>query len=92
MTATTQGFDPTVTSTTHDLWESAIRAKAAEVKPVVVQPGKTGLITVHITPTGAAGSTVTGTLYVDSLASFTVFGISPNANDVAALPYTYKIG
>ncbi|MBE7186885.1 hypothetical protein [Jatrophihabitans endophyticus] len=92
MKATTQAFDQTVTSTTHDLWTSAINANAPEVKPVVVQPGKTGIITVTITPTGTSGSTVTGTLYVDSLASFTYAGVSPNANEVAALPYTYKIG
>jgi len=35
---------------------------------------------------------VSGTLYVDD-ASLVDFGaLAPNANQVAALPYTYKIG
>ena len=92
MTATTLGFDRTITSSTHDLWLASVDNSASTVKPVVVQPGKTGVITVNITPTGAAGSTVSGTLYVDSMAAFTPSGVFPSANELASLPYTYKIG
>lgn len=92
LTATTDGFDRSITTSTGDLWLQSVYDNAHAVAPLVLQPGKSGVIAVRITPTAATGSTVSGTLYIDTLASFTPFGISPNANEVAALPYKYTVG
>jgi hypothetical protein len=90
MTATTKAFDPAVSSHTGDLWQLSIGGPFT-VTPVVVQPGHSATIPVVIAPTGPAGRTVSGTLYVDD-DSLALFGfLAPNANTVAAVPYTYKI-
>jgi hypothetical protein len=98
MTATTAGFDPTVSSATGDLWLGSAN-RAAPFTPYVVNPGQTALIPVTITPTGKPGSTVTGTLYLaDSsfvstdLSFDEVAGYSAEGSDVAAFPYSYTIG
>jgi hypothetical protein len=90
MTATTAAFDPAVSSDTGDLWQLAIGGPFT-VTPVVVQPGHTASIQVKITPTGPVGSTQSGVLYVDD-DSLVLFGfLVPNANTVAAIPYSYTI-
>ena len=90
MDATTQTFDPAVSSRTGDLWQMALGGPFA-VTPVVVNPGQTAVIPVTISPTAARGSTVSGTLYVDD-DSLVLFGfLVPNANTVAAIPYSYKV-
>ncbi|MGD0701908.1 MAG: hypothetical protein ABSA02_18735 [Trebonia sp.] len=98
MTATTAGFDPTVSSPTGDLWLGST-TPATPFTPYVVNPGQGVYIPVTITPTGKPGSTVTGTLYVaDSsfisadLSFDEVAGQSPEGSDVAAFPYSYTIG
>jgi hypothetical protein len=92
LTATTQGFDPAVTSGTGDLWQTAIGG-ALTVSPVVVQPGHSATIPVVITPTGAPGTTVSSVLYLDDDSLYSLYGgLAPDANTVAAIPYTYKIG
>jgi hypothetical protein len=92
LVATTQGFDPAVTSDTGDLWQAAIGALLT-VSPVVVQPGHSATIPVIIAPSGAKGSTVSGVLYLDDDSLFSLYGgLSANANTVAAIPYSYKIG
>jgi hypothetical protein len=98
MTATTAGFDPNVSSPTGDLWLGSTNA-AATFTPYVVDPGQTVSIPVTITPTGMAGSTVTGTLYLSD-SSFVSSDLSfdevpqstPVGSDVAAFPYSYTIG
>jgi hypothetical protein len=89
MTATTKGFDPAVTSDTGDLWQLAVGGPLT-VSPVVVPPGQTTTIQVRIAP-GASGTTKSGVLYLDddSLALFD--SLVPNANTIAAIPYSYKI-
>jgi len=91
MTATTAAFDPAVSSDTGDLWQMAIGGPFT-VSPVVVQPGHTASIQVRIAPTGPAGTTQSGILYVDD-DSLVLFGsfLAPNANTVAAIPYSYTI-
>jgi subtilisin family serine protease len=98
LSATTAAFDPAVTSPTGDLWLQAENASAL-VSPSVVAPGQTVKIPVTITPSGNAGTKVTGMLYVDDLTS--VVGAATNnslalnvnqASDLAAIPYTYTIG
>ena len=59
---------------------------------MIVQPGQTASIPVTITPSGASGATVNGTLYVDD-ANFILYEVfaQPNGNEVAALPYSYTV-
>ena len=90
MTATTQAFDPAVSSDTRDLWQLALGGPFT-ITPVVVQPGHTASIQVSIAPTGSKGTTASGVLYVDD-DSVVLFGaLVPNANTVAAIPYSYTI-
>jgi hypothetical protein len=92
LTATTASFDPAVTSATGDLWLTALGGPLT-VSPVVVQPGHSAMIPVIISPTGTPGTTVTGTLFLDDDSLFSLFGgLAPNANTVAAFPYSYTIG
>ena len=91
LTAVTKAFDPAVTSVTGDLWQSALGGPI-DVSPIIVQPGHSATIPVFITPTGPAGTTVSGVLYLDDDSLFSSFGdLSPNANTVAAIPYSYTI-
>jgi hypothetical protein len=97
MTATTAAFDTAVSSPTGDLWSESLNPNSP-LTPYVVNPGQTVTIPVTITPDGAPGTTVTGTLYVDDVnaldgaatwneLSSTVI----QASDLAAVPYTYTI-
>jgi hypothetical protein len=93
MTATTEEFDSAVTSPTGDLWLASTNpAVLSTFSPVIVFPGQTVKIPVTITPTGSAGTTVSGTLYVDDAYS-TAFEVAStlNGNEVAAVPYSYTI-
>lgn len=89
MTATTMPFDPTVTSPTGDLWLGY--SSYAGFSPVVINPGQTGVINVTITPSGPSGTVVSGYLYIDDFLN----GLPPYggiyADELAAIPYTYKI-
>lgn len=98
MTATTAGFDATVGTPTGDLWRGSTN-RAAPFTPYVVNPGQIAYIPVTVTPTGKAGTTVTGTRYLaDSsfistdLSFDEVTGLSLEGSDVAAFPYGYTIG
>ncbi len=98
MTATTAAFDPAVTSPTGDLWLGSENASNA-FAPYVVNPGQSVTIPVTITPEGTAGSTVSGTLYLDDSsfipADVTFDDVStngPEGSDLAAFSYTYTIG
>jgi hypothetical protein len=97
MTATTAGFDQTVSSPTGDFWLSSTNA-ANGFSPYVVNPGQSVTIPVTITPQGSSGTAVSGTIYLAdfSLNSGAVTynelpGNYPEASDVAAFPYTYTI-
>lgn len=62
-------------------------AKAAESGPLTLAPGKSGIITVAITPPAAAkGKVTTGTLYIDSFDFWTGTG-----DEVAGFPYSYTV-
>lgn len=95
---TTTAFDISVTSPTGDFWAESLNPSAA-LDLYVVDPGQTITIPVTITPQGSAGTTVTGTLYVDDITSVNAGAtwneLSPNINqasDLAAVPYEYTIG
>jgi hypothetical protein len=98
MTATTAGFDRNASAPTGDLWLGSTNA-AETFTPYVVPPGQTISIPITITPKGAPGSTVTGTLYLSDssfispdLSFNEVPQYTPVASDVAAFPYSYTIG
>lgn len=92
--ATVRGrdFDPAVTSSTGDVWLTAIRgasgsaAPAATATPVTLAPGKSATITVTIRPTAAKGSVVHGVLYVDTFDATLGAG-----SELAGVPYTYTV-
>ncbi|MGO9974455.1 MAG: S8 family peptidase [Solirubrobacteraceae bacterium] len=92
ITAFMKPFDPTVTSTTGDLWLQATNP-AATFTPVIVEPGKGAVIDVTITPAGPRGSLVAGTLYVDVEASGipTAAYSQYSGDELAAIPYAYRI-
>jgi hypothetical protein len=90
-TTTSNAFDSTVTAPTGDLWLTSTNP-AGNFSPVVVNPGQTATIPVTITPSGTAGTPVSGTLYVDDSNNIVFQNfLSPNGNEVAAIPYSYTI-
>ena len=98
MTATTAAFDPAVTTAGGDLWLESVDATAT-VHPIVVAPGQSVTIPVTITPSGASGTTVSGTLYLDDASLIdgavtfnSLSGVFPEGSDVAAFNYEYTIG
>ncbi|HEY2509058.1 MAG TPA: S8 family serine peptidase [Streptosporangiaceae bacterium] len=89
---TTKAFDSAVTSSTGDAW-TAVNEPNGVLSPVLVPAGGTATIKVTIAASGAAGSVHSGTLFVDDLtvAGFNnIFG-DPSGDEIAALPYSYKI-
>ncbi len=90
VTAQTKQFDSAVTSGTGDLWRQSANA-AARFSPVVINPGQTAVIDVTITPSGASGTTVSGTLYVDDFAADVPPSGQFSGDELAGLPYTYTI-
>ena len=98
MEVTTQGFDPTMTCTSGDLWEQSTDP-SAEFSPVDAPPGATVDLPITIVPTGPTGTIVSGTLYIDVATSadgdYTDNGDSgpvASGSEVVALPYQYRIG
>ena len=91
LSAVTQAFNPSMTSSTGDLW-SELNGLSSGFSPIYVAPGATATIPVTVTPSGAAGTQVSGTLYVDDYVLGTVFFDGPVSSDqLAALPYSYTI-
>jgi hypothetical protein len=88
VTATTRAFDPSVTTSTGDLWDQS----NATFAPVIVAPGQTITLYATITPTARAGSVVRGTLYVDDSSDLSNEGVSPSGDQLLAIPYVYKVG
>jgi hypothetical protein len=83
-------FDSTVTSTTGDGWLQSINPSAT-FSPLVLAPGQRGVIEVTITPSGAPGSVVAGTLYVDDFTSDVPPYGQVSGDELAAIPYAYRI-
>jgi hypothetical protein len=90
MTVQAKQFDTTVSSDTGDIMLAAINP-AATFSPVVINPGQTATINVTITPVGAAGTVVSGNLYVDDFISNVPPYGQLAGDELAALPYTYTI-
>ncbi len=92
LSATTPGFDPTVTSSTGDFWAVSKDPNADLGTPVTIQPGHLATIKVRIAPTGAPGTVVRGWLYVYTPPSFAYPTFNTTGDVLARLPYTYRIG
>jgi hypothetical protein len=91
MEATAKAFDNSVTSDTGDL-ELAATNPATTFSPIVINPGQTATVNVTITPSGPAGTVVSGTLYVDDfMTNVPAYG-QQGADEMGAIPYTYTIG
>jgi hypothetical protein len=88
-----RGFAEDFTSNTGDPLLATVRAGAPAATPITLPPGARATITVTLKPTGSVGSTVRGTLYLDTLQADTgTAGSSSFADEVAAFPYAYTIG
>jgi hypothetical protein len=53
----------------------------------MLAPGATTTMTVHLTPTGHRGQTVSGDLFVDDWVADALY-----ANELGAIPYRYRVG
>jgi hypothetical protein len=91
MTAQTKEFDPSVTSPTGDLWSFSTNPSAS-FSPVVINPGQTVTVNVTITPSAAAGTVVSGNLYIDDYTSNVPYLNNPGGDELAAIPYEYTVG
>lgn len=98
ITVRTRAFDRAVSVPTGDLMQVARAAltqsqlQAFGKNLVQLQPGKSATVNVTITPSGAAGTVVSGTLYLDALE----IGVPPYgqlaSSEVAAVRYEYTVG
>ena len=91
MSARMKAFDPAVSSPTGDLWFYSVNAYYGGFAPVTLEPGQSQTIKVTITPSGAPGTLVSGTLYVDHwVQNLPPYG-QTTGDEVAGFPYTYTI-
>ncbi len=90
MTTTSKAFDPAVTSATGDLWLQATNPSAS-FTPIQINPGQTVSIDVTITPSGPSGTVVSGALYVDVFVNGLLPYYQIAGDELAVLPYEYKI-
>ena len=91
MSAVTKAFDTSVSTPQGDLWQLSTNPSAA-FSPITIDPGQSATINVTITPTGAAGSVVSGHLYVDDTASAVPAYGQLAGDELSAIPYEYTIG
>jgi hypothetical protein len=91
MTVTAPAFDPAASTPIGDMWQLSIGGPLVVAPPV--NPGQSETIPVTITPSGTSGTVVSGTLYVDDEQALLFGGesLAPNGNQLAAIPYTYRI-
>jgi len=91
VTAVTKTFDTSVTSATGDPWQLSTGAKVT-FSPVTIAAGASATVEVTIVVPATAGAVVSGHLYVDAYES----GVPPysqlTGDELAALPYEYKVG
>jgi hypothetical protein len=91
ITIQAKAFDSAVTSPTGDIWLQSINA-ASTATPVEINAGQSATINVTITPNAAAGTAVSGDLYVDTLDEGIPPSGSSSGDQMAALPYAYTVG
>jgi hypothetical protein len=90
LTVITKAFDPTIDSSTGDFWSNS-NGLTPDFAPLYVLPGDTATITVTIAPTAIPGTHVSGTLYVGNYNLSQLSIALPNADDLAAIPYSYTV-
>jgi hypothetical protein len=90
-TAVTQEFDPAMSSPVGDFWQFGVSPLAATARYnlVVVNPGKSAVISLTVRPTGKAGTVVRGDLYIDDFVDSLQF---LSGSQLVDLPYQYTIG
>jgi hypothetical protein len=91
----TQSFDSTVDPSTGDLWSAyAGQSSLGNLSPVYLFPGRSATIPLTITPSASAGTSVSGTIKVDDIfqANFLAPNFEQGGDELASLPYSYKVG
>jgi hypothetical protein len=84
--ATTNPFDPAVTTSTGDIWAASVNPNATYM-PITLAPGQTGTITLTFTPTASKGTVVRGFIGVDTFNGATAAG-----DEIVNIPYSYTVG
>jgi hypothetical protein len=95
VTVTALAFDKSMSVQTGDLQQLTNGAGAytkVSTDTVEVDPGATVTVNVVITPSRTVGPVVSGTLYLDDVATSLAPDADTTASEVAALPYSYTIG
>lgn len=84
--ATANAFDSAVTSSTGDAWALTVNA-GARYTPLTLAPGRSGTITLIITPNAPKGTVVSGFIAVDTFNKATSSG-----DELIDIPYSYTVG
>ncbi|HTX32710.1 MAG TPA: S8 family serine peptidase [Solirubrobacteraceae bacterium] len=90
MAVQTEPFDSNASSSTGDAWQQSVNP-AATTTPLVLAPGQRGTIDVTFKPSGAPGSRIRGTLYVDDLTNDVPPYGQASGDELASIPYAYEI-
>jgi hypothetical protein len=92
--AVTQGFDPTVNSSTGDMWSLFNGIGSGAFRPVYVLPGRSATLPLTITPTASPGTHVSGSIVLDDVFLLNVLTgyEAAGGDELAALPFTYTVG
>jgi hypothetical protein len=90
LNAVTQAFDPSISSSTGDMW-TYFNGLTANFAPVYLNPGQSTTITVSVSASGPPGSRDSGTLYVDDYSLASSYFDLPNGDELAAIPYSFTI-
>ncbi|HET9059576.1 MAG TPA: S8 family serine peptidase, partial [Acidimicrobiales bacterium] len=89
--AQTLAFDKSVGNPTDDLWANDL----SSANFAYLEPGQSANLKISITPVGPVGSQVGGIIYVDEFALGSLSGtggIWPDADVLAAVPFSYVVG
>ncbi len=90
LNAVTQTFDPTMTSSTGDMW-SAFNGLSGFFSPAYLAPGASITIPVTVNVSSTRGGRVQGTLYVDDYTLGSNYVGLPDSDQLAAIPYSYTV-
>ncbi|SDJ05197.1 Serine protease, subtilisin family [Frankineae bacterium MT45] len=80
------------TSSTGDPLLATVSTSAPAATPVTVPAGGSATVTLHLKPSGSVGSLQQGTIFVDTLQPFAAAGTSGFADEVASVPFTFRVG
>jgi hypothetical protein len=86
MAGNTRVFDHSVATNRGDAMELDVNPNAPVKQPITVKPGQTRMVKVTFKPTAAAGTVVSGDLFVDDYQG------GGAANELGDIPYQYKVG